>query len=90
YLDETATAVYWGLRSPSSSAGNAYCVYTGGSLSDLSVYNASFAPRPAFNLSSSIFVSSATDADGCYTIDSVPSSGGGLYVKQSGAWVQAL
>lgn len=91
YLDETATAVFWGLRSPYSSAYSAYCVNTDGSLgSGGSVYNAYFAPRPAFNLKSAILVSSATDADGCYTVESVPSSGGGLYVKQNGAWVQAL
>lgn len=90
YLDETATAVYWGLRSPNSNASYAYDVNTDGTLLSVNVYNASFAPRPAFNLLSSILVSSATDADGCYTVESVPSSGGGLYVKQNGAWVQAL
>jgi hypothetical protein len=90
YLDETATAVYWGLRSPHANASLAYDVNTDGTLSLNYVYYAYFAPRPAFNLSSSILVSSTTDGDGCYTIESVPSSGGGLYVKQSGAWVQAL
>ncbi|MEG1578240.1 MAG: hypothetical protein RR336_05710, partial [Oscillospiraceae bacterium] len=53
------------------------------------VYYAYFAARPAFNLQSSIVVSSAPDADGCYTVESLPSSGGGVYVKNNGVWVKA-
>ena len=87
YFDETATAVYWGLRSPSSSASSAYNVLTGGSLNDRGVYYAGFAPRPAFNLKSTIVVSDSTDSDGCYTVESVPGKSGGLYVKQNGVWV---
>lgn len=87
YLDETATAVRWGLRSPGSSADRAYGVSTDGSLGDDYVYRARFAPRPAFNLKSTIVVSDSTDSDGCYTVESVPGKSGGLYVKQSGVWV---
>ena len=76
YLDETATAVNWGLRSPDSN--------------DYNVYRASFAPRPAFNLKSSIVVSDSTDSDGCYTVESVPGNDGGLYVKNNGLWVKAV
>jgi len=90
YLDETATAVNWGLRSPGSLADNAYYVYTDGTLDNNNVYRANFAPRPAFNLLSTITVSSSTDGDGCYTVEDVPTASGGLYIKQSGAWVQAL
>lgn len=89
YLDETATAVYWGLRSPYSDANSAYGVGTGGTLLYSGVYCAVFAARPAFNLKSSIVVSSTTDADGCYTVESLPSSGGGTYVKSGGVWVKA-
>lgn len=89
YLDETATAVYWGLRSPSSFAYSAYGIGTDGSVSRNDVYSANFAPRPAFNLKSSIVVSDSKDADGCYTVESVPGKSGGLYVKQNGVWVQA-
>lgn len=87
YLDETATAVSWGLRSPFSDAGDAYSVLTDGSLFNSRVYYAYFAPRPAFNLKSTIVVSDSTDSDGCYTVESVPGKSGGLYVKQSGVWV---
>lgn len=89
YLDETATAVYWGLRSPYSNAGSAYDIGTGGSVNNYSVDYANFAPRPAFNLKSEIVVSDSTDSDGCYTVESVPGKSGGLYVKQNGVWVQA-
>ena len=89
YFDETATAVVWGLRSPSSNGNRAYRVGTGGAVSDYGVYGASFAPRPAFNLKSSIVVSDAPGSDGCYTIESVPGKTGGLYVKNNGVWVQA-
>lgn len=89
YFDETATAVSWGLRSPYSNANYAYRILTGGSVNSDYVCDAYFAPRPAFNLKSSIVVSDSTDADGCYTVESVPGKNGGLYVKQNGVWVQA-
>ena len=89
YLEDTTTAVLWGLRSPNSDANYAYCVYTGGTLNYHYVYYALFAARPAFNLKSSIVVSDTTDGDGCYTIESVPGKTGGLYVKNNGVWVQA-
>lgn len=89
YLDGTATAVSWGLRSPNSGTGNAYYIYTGGSVNNNNVYGARFAPRPAFNLKSSIVVSDSPDSDGCYTIESVPGKSGGLYVKNNGVWVRA-
>ena len=89
YLDETATAVSWGLRSPGSDANFAYSVNTDGSVSYSNVCGAYFAPRPAFNLKSQIVVSDAVDSDGCYTVESVPGSDGGLYVKNNGVWVKA-
>ena len=89
HLDETATAVHWGLRSPRSGDSYAYRIDTGGTVLDRYVYHASFAPRPAFNLKSSIVVSDAPGSDGCYTIESVPGKTGGLYVKNNGVWVQA-
>ena len=90
YLDETATAVYWGLRSPSSNDHYAYSINTDGTVYYNHVYNAYFAPRPAFNLKSSIVVSDSTDSDGCYTVESVPGNDGGLYVKNNGLWVRAV
>ena len=90
YLDETATAVNWGLRSPYSSAYSAYNIGTDGSVNSDGVCNANFAPRPAFNLKSSIVVSDSTDSDGCYTVESVPGNDGGLYVKNNGLWVKAV
>ena len=90
YLDDTTTAVYWGLRSPDSGATYAYNVRTDGTLSTAAVYvSPGFAARPAFNLKSSIVVSDSPDGDGCYTIESVPGKTGGLYVKNNGVWVQA-
>lgn len=89
YFDETATAVDWGLRSPLSDARIAYHIDTGGSVGRSYVYSEYFAPRPAFNLKSSIVVSDSPDSDGCYTIESVPGKSGGLYVKNNGVWVQA-
>ena len=89
YFDETTTAVNWGLRSPYSAASYASYINTDGSVYYYIVCNASFAPRPAFNLKSSIVVSDTTDSDGCYTIESVPGKSGGLYVKNNGVWVQA-
>lgn len=88
-LDETATAFGWGLRSPGSGGGVAYGIGAGGAVSDGYVDYAGFAPRPAFNLKSSIVVSDAPGSDGCYTIESVPGKTGGLYVKNNGVWVQA-
>ena len=90
YLDETATAVNWGLRSPYSNDRHAYLIGTGGTVNGNYVYSASFAPRPAFNLKSSIVVSDSTDSDGCYTVESVPGNDGGLYVKNNGLWVRAV
>ena len=90
YLDETATAVYWGLRSPNSSGSYAYYIGTDGTVVSRGVYYAGFAPRPAFNLKSSIVVSDSTDSDGCYTVESVPGNDGGLYVKNNGLWVRAV
>lgn len=90
YLDETATAVNWGLRSPRSGASNAYSIDTDGSVDRSDVYDANFAPRPAFNLKSQIVVSDAVDSDGCYTVESVPGNDGGLYVKNNGLWVRAV
>lgn len=90
YLDETATAVYWGLRSPYSNAYSAYGIGADGTVSYGDVYYAYFAPRPAFNLKSSIVVSDSTDSDGCYTVESVPGNDGGLYVKNNGLWVRAV
>ena len=89
YLDDTTTAVYWGLRSPRSDTDCAYRIYTDGSVDNRDVYYPSFAARPAFNLKSSIVVSDNPDGDGCYTIESVPGKTGGLYVKNNGVWVQA-
>ena len=82
-------AVNWGLRSPNSDANNAYNINTDGTVFNYNVYRAYFAPRPAFNLKSEIVVSDSTDADGCYTIESLPGAAGGLYVKNNGVWVQA-
>ena len=90
YLDETATAVNWGLRSPYSNVDSAYYIDTGGTVDYNYVYDAYFAPRPAFNLKSSIVVSDSTDSDGCYTVESVPGNDGGLYVKNNGLWVRAV
>ena len=91
YLDETATAVDWGLRSPhSTDVVRAYRIGAGGAVGSDRVGVAGFAPRPAFNLKSSIVVSDSTDSDGCYTVESVPGNDGGLYVKNNGLWVRAV
>ena len=89
YLDDTTTAVYWGLRSPDSGTNYAYNIRTDGSVNSSNVVSPGFAARPAFNLKSSIVVSDNPDGDGCYTIESVPGKTGGLYVKNNGVWVQA-
>ena len=88
YLDETTVAVLWGLRSPYSSSSYAYNVDTDGALYSNRVYYPNFAARPAFNLLSSIVVSNATDADGCYTVEDTPAGAGGLYAKNNGVWVR--
>lgn len=76
--------------SPFSNGNNAYRISTGGTVNDRVVYRAGFAPRPAFNLKSSIVVSDSKDSDGCYTVESVPGNDGGLYVKNNGLWVRAV
>lgn len=87
YYDETATAVGWWLRSPSSDYYLAYCVYASGALNYSSVFNASVCcPRPALALSSEIYVSDSPDSDGCYTVESAPA--GEQYVKQNGIWLK--
>ena len=90
YLDETATAVDWGLRSPDSDGSYACYIRSDGTVRYYRVYDANGAPRPAFNLKSSIVVSDSTDSDGCYTVESVPGNDGGLYVKNNGLWVRAV
>lgn len=90
YLDGTATAVLWGLRSPSSVASSAFGILAGGSVYNDVVHRPLFAARPAFNLKSTILVSDSTDGDGCYTVESVPEEAGGVYVKQGGVWVRAI
>ena len=58
------TATPWStLRSPVSNAYNAYYVLADGSLYDYIVYGASFAPRPALYLKSSILVSVETEGE---------------------------
>ena len=84
------SAVFWGLRSPYSDGRYAYYIGTGGTVYSYDVCGAVFAPRPAFNLKSSIVVSDSTDSDGCYTVESVPGNDGGLYVKNNGLWVKAV
>ena len=90
YFDETATAVSWGLRSTDSSTYNACYISAAGTVNGRYACDAFFAPRPAFNLKSSIVVSDSTDSDGCYTVESVPGNDGGLYVKNNGLWVRAV
>lgn len=92
YLEDTTTAIYWGLHSPYSDTSFAYNVFTGGTLSYRNVRNPSFAPRPAFNLKSQIVVSDNPGSDGAYTVESVPVAGSeaGVYVKQNGVWVKEL
>lgn len=92
YLEDTTTAILWGLRSPYSDTVYAYVVITGGALSGNYVRNPDFAPRPAFNLKSQIVVSDNPGSDGAYTVESVPVAGSeaGVYVKQNGVWVKEL
>lgn len=88
YQDETATAVYWWLRSPYSSGDNyrAYSVYTDGSVNSLNVYYGNICARPALALSSEILVSDSADSSGCYTIVSAPA--GEEYQKVNGIWMR--
>lgn len=92
YLEDTTTAIDWGLRSPDSGTGRASNVGTGGTLYNNSVRGPDFAPRPAFNLKSQIVVSDNPGSDGAYTVESVPVAGSeaGVYVKQNGVWVKEL
>lgn len=92
YLEDTTTAIYWGLRSPYSDTRVAYRVFTVGTLTYNDVSHANFAPRPAFNLKSQIVVSDNPGSDGAYTVESVPVAGSeaGVYVKQNGVWVKEL
>ena len=76
--------------SPYSFDRYAYSIYTDGTVDRDRVCYAYFAPRPAFNLKSSIVVSDSKDSDGCYTVESVPGNDGGLYVKNNGLWVRAV
>ena len=74
------------LRSPNSGTDRAYYVDTSGALNYYSVNYPIFAARPAFNLKSSIGVSSNKDSDGCYTVESTPAQSNRLYVKYNGIW----
>ena len=88
YQDETATAVYWWLRSPDSSdLSLAFYVYTGGSVNSYGyVYYGDGCARPALALSSEILVSDSADSSGCYTIVSAPA--GEEYQKVNGIWMR--
>lgn len=89
YSDETATAVRWWLRSPYSGVDAAYSVNISGDLYSAGVYWASYyCPRPALALSSLISVSSAVDADGCYTVESAPAAE--QYIKTGGVWTKMV
>lgn len=88
YQDETATAVFWWLRSPYSSndCDRAYYVYTDGSVYSVLVYYGNYCARPALALSSEILVSDSADSSGCYTIVSAPA--GEEYQKVNGIWMR--
>ena len=87
YQDETATAVYWWLRSPYSSNNNyAYLVYTDGSVYINNVYSGYYCARPALALSSEILVSDSADSSGCYTIVRAPA--GEEYQQVNGIWMR--
>lgn len=91
YQDETTTAVYWWLRSPSSSYSDyACCVGTGGSVNTHrgsgGVYSGYNCALPALALSSEILVSDSADSSGCYTIASAPA--GEEYQKVNGVWMR--
>ena len=64
YLEDTTTAVDWGLRSPDSNGRFAYNINSGGTVYNNGVFNAYFAPRPALYLKSSILVSVETEDEG--------------------------
>lgn len=64
YLDETATAVVWGLRSPGSDGGFAYSIGTVGTVYYDVVFLAGFAPRPALILNLlSLYLTAKTAMD---------------------------
>ena len=87
YQDETATAVFWWLRSLSSGDHSyAFCVRTDGSVNYDRVYRGDFCARPALALSSEILVSDSADSSGCYTIASAPA--GEEYQKVNGVWMR--
>ena len=87
YQDETTTAVYWWLRSPSSGNGGYACfVVTDGSVGNRNVYSGDRCARPALALSSEILVSDSADSSGCYTIVSAPA--GEEYQKVNGIWMR--
>lgn len=89
YQDETATAVWWWLRSPYSGDSyntGAYGVGTGGSVGSNRVYGGNGCARPALALSSEILVSDSADSSGCYTIASAPA--GEEYQKVNGIWMR--
>lgn len=98
YLDGTNVESPWWLRTTSTGGNTSACYIMGkgdgygpaGDIRGNPVYASSVGPRPAFNLKSTITVSSTTDSDGCYTVESVPGANGALYVKNNGAWVQAV
>ena len=88
YQDETTTAVFWWLRSPTSrdNYGYAYGVGTDGSVYNNHVYSGNLCARPALALSSEILVSDSADSSGCYTIASAPA--GEEYQKVNGVWMR--
>ena len=89
YSDETATAVGWWLRSSNLNPSFAYSVGTSGALGDDRVYiDGNDGPRPALALSSLISVSSSTDSDGCYTVESAPAAE--QYIKTGGVWTKMV
>ncbi len=89
YFEDTYATANWGLRTVKSSYQSYYVRYDGYIRYD-SVSDWEFAPRPAFNLPGGIIVSDAPDADDCYVVESLPTSGGGVYIKENGVWVKAM
>ena len=87
YFSSNATkAVYWWLRSSSSSDYNyAYYVSAVGSVNYDRASNASGCARPALALSSEILVSDSPDSSGCYTIEDAVIAGE-QYQKVNGVW----
>ena len=88
YQDETTTAVFWWLRSPTSRDNYGYAYYVGadGSVFNRDVYRGYYCARPALALSSEILVSDSADSSGCYTIASAPA--GEEYQKVNGVWMR--